>query len=100
MEENNKIVVDTEILEGAPEELVTEVSVEEVTGGVSVGKVILGIGVVGLIAYGGYRVYKHFKNKKAADYFDEEGFDDADDQYFEDETENEEAVNPAEDSDK
>ena len=64
MEEKN-IIVDTEILEGTPEEAVMEVAVNEVNS--STGAIMLLSGVViGGLAIGAVALYKHIKKRKAA----------------------------------
>ena len=57
-------VVNEELAEGVTDAISTVC--EESSGGFSVGKTILGAGIVGAIGYAGYRLWKWAKDKKAA----------------------------------
>lgn len=69
--EENKVVVDTEVLEVTPEELVNEVTINE--SSLSAGKIVLGVAIIGGIAITAVTLYKrHKKHKKAKQQVDED----------------------------
>lgn len=72
--EENKVVVDTEVLEVTPEELVNEVTINE--SSLSAGKIVLGVAIIGGIAITAVTLYKrHKKHKKAKQQVDDDLID-------------------------